>query len=107
MSTEPVPTPRDLSLTQLVAINRSIDEHRMGADRAFANGQLRYGNELLDLAAEMVELLQALRPLPVLMASSTPTARRLFAGIVGHCATCGIKPGAAHWIGCTEGLPAS
>lgn len=53
----------DMTLDELIAVNRCVTELRSAAERAFAAGQRRYGNELVGLADELVSLLQRLRPL--------------------------------------------
>jgi hypothetical protein len=51
-----------LTLDQLVTVDRSVHELRTASERALADGRLAYGNELAALAEQLSTLLLQLAP---------------------------------------------
>lgn len=73
-----------LTLEQLVTVDRSVHEIRLAAERALAGGRLRYGGELTELAEKLSALQLLLGPKAI-----RPRV---------YCATCGCS--GRHWRGC-------
>lgn len=82
-----------LTLDQLVTVDRSVHELRTASERALSAGMLRYGNELAELADKLCTVLLQLAP----PAEPTPTADRPRAS---YCPACGLT--GHHWPGCPQ-----